>query len=94
MSETVRLLPPGIDLGATDEPVKSPFWKNMLFLTDGTTRISTEVWSTEGEAKRKADEWLVYARGYEFWDDLETGGKRHSTEFSHIIQLPWNKPCR
>jgi hypothetical protein len=39
MSETVRLLPPGIDLGATDEPVKADEWKNLVFDRDGKSHI-------------------------------------------------------
>ena len=35
MSETVRLLPPGLDLGATDDPVEAKAWKNMIFDRDG-----------------------------------------------------------
>jgi hypothetical protein len=75
----------------TDDPVKAPFWRNILFFTDGTTRLSTEVWSTEEEAKRKADEWLASVRDDVLFD-LEIRRIRSSAEFLHILQLPWSKP--
>ena len=55
MSETGRLLPPGSDFGATDDPVEARAWKNMIFDRAGGSHICNPVYPTEQAAQVDPD---------------------------------------
>jgi hypothetical protein len=103
MSETVRLLPPGIDLGATDEPIKADAWKNIDFLKDGTSFVCDMVHPSEEEARQISDNWnaeteaihrqsIADGRKGVVVTDLDDVAVYLWEDYSHTLQVPWNKP--
>jgi hypothetical protein len=95
LSETVRLLPPGLDLGATDDPVEAKAWKNMIFDKDGGSHLCNPVYPTDQAAKADADGCLErlrknYPTGYRA--QLHDGAWVNVSEIAHCIQIPWNLP--
>jgi hypothetical protein len=95
MSETVRLLPPGSDFGATDDPVEARAWKNMIFDRAGGSHICDPVYPNERDAQVDADLCLQrlrrnYPPGYRA--QLHDGAWVAVSEISHCLQIPWNRP--
>jgi hypothetical protein len=57
-----RLLPPGIDLGTCDEPVKANAWRNMMVSKSGISVIGKLIFPTEaGGAENHADTVIIFA---------------------------------
>ena len=96
LSETVRLLPPGLDLGATDDPVEAQAWKNMIFMRHGATQLTDPVHSTAEAAKLDAGAGLASLKERIGSDinrliELHDGCWDHASNIGFIMQIPWRK---
>lgn len=77
------------------EPIEAKAWRNMYFLRDGRTAIVPVTHSTEGEAKKLADDNLNFARSLAPDTPIHIEAPTiHTTaaNISHAIQIPWNRP--
>lgn len=86
-----RILPPGIDFGATDEPVKARAWRNMIFSKDGSSHLCNPVYHTEQAAKKYADATLADIRSLPGDEYLRhhDGAWGTVSSISHCLQVPW-----
>jgi hypothetical protein len=86
-----RLLPPGCDLGATDEPVEADRWKNMVFDKDGRSHIANPIYPTEAAAKQDAEYGMRHIREVDpLTPRVHHDGTRVTAgDISHATQIPW-----
>jgi hypothetical protein len=92
-----RLLPPGQDYDASDDPVDAKAWKNIIFMRHGATHLTNPVHLSEQAAKLEADAGLVNLKDRIGSDihrlvEFHDGCWDHASNISFIMQIPWNRP--
>lgn len=94
MSESVRLLPPGMDLGFTDEPIRADAWKNLVFDRDGRSHLAKPIYHTTEAAWLAAEDALRQIRAMPPDNILvyPDGEQVTAGDVMRAIQIPWNRP--
>jgi hypothetical protein len=91
LKHSPRLLPPGQDLGATDEPVICDRWKNMVFDSTGKSHLCNPIYATEQAAKVVAEDAKAKAKTLTA-EQLKTFVYHDGEPFNGVaycLQIPW-----